>query len=325
MAALLSLVSHEYLIAGVPLIVLFFAVMGLPMMGLTFKETRSQIVDHGSQRYDLALLIRKLSSKSRLIEVALDLALIPMAYFGALLLRLDFHLSEHTVSATLGSLPWIIGITYAAFVSSSVYQSIWPHASFADALRLAQGALFAGIFLRLFSFVHPLQPSGSIVILFAILLFNLLLATRLSFRLLRQGVVFAARDKERVLIVGAGELAEAAARYQISRPARSSKLAGFVDDDKFKLGKLVCGWPVLGTLDDLDKIRAECTFSHLIIAANLSAERTALVCTFVEQHKVTAHRFSVALDDMKCALELVADNQTIQGITAANAALKSSL
>jgi FlaA1/EpsC-like NDP-sugar epimerase len=134
-------------------------------------------------------------------------------------------------------------------------------------IRFATGSVLAGIFVVLTSLVVPLELSGSIAVLYVILLLNLLVASRMSFRALRRGVALLASPDERVLIVGAGELAEAAARYLTTHRSRRFKLIGFVDDDSFTLGKLVHGRRVLGTLTDLERIYQTRQFSQVLVAA----------------------------------------------------------
>jgi FlaA1/EpsC-like NDP-sugar epimerase len=111
-------------------------------------------------------------------------------------------------------------------------------------------------------------PSRSITALYVILLFNLVVASRLSFRGLRKAVALLAARTDRVLIVGAGEMAEAAARYIVSSRSRNLRLVGFADDDNFKLGKFVHGYKVLGTIEELAKIHAGTEFNQILFAAS---------------------------------------------------------
>ena len=77
--------------------------------------------------------------------------------------------------------------TYASFLMAGVYRGIWRYASVSDVIRFANGSVLAGIFVRLFLWSMPLELSGSIAVLYVILLLNLLVASRLSFRALRMG------------------------------------------------------------------------------------------------------------------------------------------
>jgi FlaA1/EpsC-like NDP-sugar epimerase len=102
-----------------------------------------------------------------------------------------------------------------------------------------------------------------------------------------------------VLIVGAGEMAEAAARYIVSGRNQSLRIVGFADDDNFKLGKFVHGCKVLGTLEELAKIHAGTAFNQILVAAEaLTGERIALVWAFANTHHLAVRRFSIRLNEM---------------------------
>ena len=58
----------------------------------------------------------------------------------------------------------------------------------AELIRFANGSVLAGILMAVASLMVRLPISGSIVVLFVILLFNFLVATRMSFRALRTGI-----------------------------------------------------------------------------------------------------------------------------------------
>jgi FlaA1/EpsC-like NDP-sugar epimerase len=144
-------------------------------------------------------------------------------------------------------------------------------------------------------------------VLYVILLLNLLAASRMSFRALRRGVALLALPDERVLIVGAGELAEAAARYLTTHRSRRFKLIGFVDDDSFTLGKLVHGRRVLGTLTDLDRIYQTRGFSQVLVAAEtVPGDRMERLRQFAGRHQLSVRRFSIRLNELGPSAETAA-------------------
>jgi UDP-GlcNAc:undecaprenyl-phosphate GlcNAc-1-phosphate transferase len=301
-AVTLTRLPHAYLLATLPIIVLGFGVVGLFLIDLTF-DVNSPGVAYDNLRGP-ARFILTFSYKRRLAEAALDLALIPAAYFGAFLIRLDFRINDALMQAFIGTLPWVMGATFAAFLIAGIYRGIWRYASVSDVIRFANGSVLAGVFVVLISLVLPLELSGSIAVLYVILLLNLLVASRMSFRALRRGVALLALPDERVLIVGAGELAEAAARYLTTQRNRRFKLVGFVDDDSFTVGKLVHGQRVLGTLADLDRIYATNHFSQVLIAAEtIPGERMERLRQFANQLELSVQRFSIRLNDVGPSVE----------------------
>jgi UDP-GlcNAc:undecaprenyl-phosphate GlcNAc-1-phosphate transferase len=296
-AVVLTWLPHAYMLAVLPIVVLAFGVVGLFLIDLTF-DINSPGVAYDNLRGP-ARFILTFSYRRRLAEAALDLALIPAAYFGAFLIRLDFKITDPLMQAFIETLPWLMGATYAAFLIAGVYRGIWRYASVSDVVRFATGSVLAGIFVTVVSLMKPIELSGSIAVLYAILLLNLLVASRLSFRAFRWGVALFALPDERVLIVGAGELAEAAARYLTTNRSRRFKLVGFVDDDSFTVGKLVHGRRVLGTMADLDQIYAKKQFSQVLVATEaIPGDRMERLWQFASRLHVTVQRFSIRLNDL---------------------------
>ncbi|HJU27949.1 MAG TPA: hypothetical protein VJ718_02200, partial [Candidatus Binataceae bacterium] len=253
-AATLAALPHAYVVAILPAIAAIFALVGLFMIDLTF-DARAPGVAY-SYAQGTARHILSLSYKRRITEATLDAIIVTAAYFGAFLIRLDFTIDDGHVRPMLASLPFVLAASYAGFLCAGVYRGIWRYAGMSDVMRFVNGAGLAGILVVAASMFAPISLSGSIVVLFVILLMNMLVASRLSFRALRKAIALLAAPGERVLIVGAGQVAETAARHITSGRGRALTLVGYVDDDRFKLGKIMHGREVLGTLDDLEELHS---------------------------------------------------------------------
>jgi UDP-GlcNAc:undecaprenyl-phosphate/decaprenyl-phosphate GlcNAc-1-phosphate transferase len=312
-AVVLTVLPHAYLLATLPIIVVAFALVALFMIDLTF-DSDSPGTACGYQQ-GVARFILTYSYKRRLAEALLDAALIPAAYFGAFLIRLDFFIDDGRMSALMQSVPWVMGITYVAFVVAGIYRGIWRYASVSDVMRFANGAVLAGTLVVVASLAVPIALSGSIAVLYVILLFNLLVASRMSFRALRKGVALLAAPHDRVLIVGAGELAEAAARYITAVRGRRFKLIGFVDDDSFTHGKLVHGRRVMGTLNDLDRIFETNQISQMLVATDLiPRERLTLLWDFASRRRLPMRRFSIRLNEIGAAVDALIEGEGVSPI-----------
>ncbi len=295
-----TLLSHAYLLSALPFLVAVIGVTGMFMIDLTF-DGRAPGVAYGYVQ-GVARYVLSLAYKRRLAEAMLDLALIPAAYFGAYLLRRDFMIDDALVGSMIRSTPTLMVTTYAAFGLAGVYRGIWRYAGLADIIRFANGALLAGVLLTIASLFMRLELSGSIIVLYVVLLFNLLVFTRLSFQALRRAIAVFALPTERVLIVGAGRMGEAAVHYIFSGSDRRTRLVGFVDDDAFKEGKLVHGHCVLGPLDELARIYAGTGFHRILIAADeIGEERLALVAAFAQTRHLPVERFSIGVSQFVAA------------------------
>ncbi len=271
------------------------------MIDLTF-EGRAPGVAFGYLQ-GLARSILSLGYKRRLPEAMLDFALIPAAYFGACLLRRDFKINDTLVVSMMRSTPVFFVATYLAFGLTGVYRGIWRYAGIADLLRFANASLLAGVLVAIASLFIRLEVSGSVAVLYVVLLFNLLVFTRMSFQIQRRALAMVALPTERVLIVGAGRMGEAAVRYIFSGNDRRVRLIGFVDDDAFKEGKLVHGHQVLGRLDDLPRIHTTTGFHWILIAADaISQDRLAMVKAFADANHLPLQRLSIEVNEFVLAV-----------------------
>jgi len=296
LAAGQTLLSHAYLLSALPFVVAGIGVIGLFMIDLTFEGIAPG--DPLGYSRGLGGSILRLAYKRRLPEAVLDFALIPAAYFGACLLRRDFKINDALVHSMMGSVPVFFVATYIAFALTGVYRGIWRYAGIADLIRFANGSLLAGLLVAIATLFMRLEVSGSVAVLYVVLLFNLLVFTRMSFQIQRSALAMVAPSTERVLIVGAGRMGEAAVRYIFSANDRRVRLIGFVDDDAFKEGKMVHGHHVLGTLDDLPRIHATTKFHWILIATDAVAEdRLSMVKAFADTNHLPLQRLSIEMNE----------------------------
>jgi len=301
LAAGQTLLSHAYLLSALPFVVGGIGVIGLFMIDLTF-EGRAPGMAFGYLQ-GLARSVLSLGYKRRLPEAVLDFALIPAAYFGACLLRRDFKINDTLVVSMMRSTPVFFVATYTAFALTGIYRGIWRYAGIADLIRFANASLLAGVLVGIASLFIRLEVSGSVAVLYVVLLFNLLVFTRMSFQIQRRALAMVALPTERVLIVGAGRMGEAAVRYIFSGNDRRVRLIGFVDDDAFKEGKLVHGHQVLGPLDDLPRIHTTTGFQRILIAADgIGQDRLAMVKAFADAHHLPLQRLSIEVNEFVPAI-----------------------
>jgi UDP-GlcNAc:undecaprenyl-phosphate GlcNAc-1-phosphate transferase len=288
-----SVAPHAYLVLALPFVLLPPALIALFMMDLTFDSIPPGAAYGTVPR--VARLILHTGYKLRVVEGSLDVVLIAAAYFGAFLIRMDFAVPPQLTGTLIRSLPWVFAATYPAFIITGVYRGMWRYTGLADAVRFANGALMASVGVLLLSLFVRLPFTGSTTLIFTMLLFNLLVASRMSFRLLRKASARLAIPITRVLIVGAGRLGAAAGKHLDGGHDRQVCLMGFVDDDVFKHGKLVAGSPVMGSLQDLDRIYQSSPFNQIVIAAErLEDHRLDLVWSFAGRNSVPVRRFSLA-------------------------------
>lgn len=291
-----NLMSHELVIAALPWFALAAAVLAFFMIDLTFDASSP------AEAYDylpkFARMAISLAYRRRFAEAAMDVVLMTAAYFGACALRLDFKIDHAVLASMLRGLPWVVLLTYPAFLAAGVYRGIWRHAGFTDSLRFAAGSVFAGVLVAIGSHFLPIRHSGSIAVLYALLLVNLLVATRMSFQMLRNLIGRLAMVTERVLVVGAGELGTAAAEFVVNARRSSARVVGFLDGDEFKRGKIVHGEEVLGAPGDIERVHKLVPFTEIVVADDgLASEQFQMVHRFARMHQIPVRRFSMQLND----------------------------
>jgi UDP-GlcNAc:undecaprenyl-phosphate/decaprenyl-phosphate GlcNAc-1-phosphate transferase len=291
-----TVMPHIYLIATLPMIMTALAPYALFLVDLTFEIRAPGITYHRVGR--LAKVILSISYRMRIVDIALDATMAAAAYFAVAIMNVA--VSDGLVSKVLNGLPWVLVASCPAFFVTGVYRGLWRYAGFVDAVRFGKGAALAGSLVLVGSIARliPITPSGAA--LFSILLLDLLLASRFSFRLMRKVLVAVTSPVNRVLIVGAGRTGDAAVRDITTRTEHSARIIGFVDDDMFKHGKLIEGLPVLGTIENLAKIYSAHKFDEIVIAANRIDEfRLNIVRAFTAEHQLRLFQYSVKFSEVE--------------------------
>lgn len=187
-----------------------------------------------------------------------DLAAVPVAWFGAYLLRYNLHpFSIHLFTQESWSALFIFSlIQVSTYYYFKVYRGLWRFSSIQDLTRIIQSVSFATLLaipalyqMSLLQFVPR-----SVLPLYAIMVITLQCMGRLLARLHFDAQKRAAQDApgQRVLVIGAG-----AAGESLLRDLKRSKqyhVVGLLDDDTSTHHKEIHGVGVLGAIKDIGKI-----------------------------------------------------------------------
>jgi UDP-GlcNAc:undecaprenyl-phosphate/decaprenyl-phosphate GlcNAc-1-phosphate transferase len=291
-----TMMPHAYLVVTLPVAGIAFAPYTLFLMDLTFDRKSPGATYSSVPR--LARMILSLGYWLRLADLLLDLSLAVTSYFLIFLLWTNFRITDEMIGHLLHGLPWVLVASCSAFFISGIYRGMWRYMGFADVVRYGYAATVAGVLVIVASawgFVPLTLASG---ILFSILLFDLLFATRLAFQLIRKVILAVAIPDRRILVVGAARTGEAVARECETARTRT-RLVGFVDDDVFKHGKRLGGIRVLGSLDAVSEIYASTPFDEIVIAVReISESRVAFLREFAHGKQLRIYRYSSELDDL---------------------------
>ena len=185
-----------------------------------------------------------------------DIVMVIVAYFVALWIRLDFSLRDISYFRHLVELIPIIVIAYfASFKILRVDKTLWSSPSVDEALRVSLASVlgFAVVFVFC-EFITPIHLPLSVHFIALMLVVLSMVLVRFSYRIYRLMISLNSNNSEHskcTLIVGAGEAGTMLLKEILQNRKFNNKVIGFVDDDPYKVGKLVMGVPVLGKSEDV--------------------------------------------------------------------------
>ena len=199
----------------------------------------------------------------------LDTLLVNFSFFLSLLVRFGAGYTEYSYLYSQNFI--IITIAYLFFaLIFRLYDTIWRYISIKEAITIGITMVLTvfSVFVWIHLFKRHTLPR-TIMFLFSYFMLTFLIGDKLLWRyyyFYRTKVKYSKeKAKKRVLIVGAGDAGEVISREIIKR-SDLGYLAGFIDDDKEKLGKTIHGKKVLGTTGDIEKVIKRNKVDSIIIA-----------------------------------------------------------
>ena len=226
----------------------------------------------------------------------MQLAIVAAANAAAFALRFDANPPAWAVTAWLQTLPWLLVVRALAFRSFGLYRDIWGYTGLYDVIAILKAVTLSSvIFVALAT--SPLGPPvypRSVFIIDAIVVAAALAASRVSRPLLAELVApwlrrggSAPASAKRLLIVGAGAVAEMLVREMRLRPDYGYEPIGLVSDDDATTGHRIHGVPVLGSRQELAGILVTHK-PHEILIAIPDADPTVLrsIVRAVEQQNI---------------------------------------
>lgn len=215
-----------------------------------------------------------------LIEVAVDAALIVASLYAAYLVVVTGNgtmTQRYAVGLTVGV---VLFARYVAFIVLRLYRAVWRYAGARDALAIAAAVVFsegaAYLFLTTFGDLRDLPRS--IFAVDALIAVPLIGASRFAERAL-VGTIAALKGRgtrRRTLIVGAGSSGRSMLRELREQPGE--QVIGFLDDDPGLRGRRLQGVPVLGGIDEIERVLALAQPEAVLVTiAGASRERLDLV------------------------------------------------
>ena len=182
-------------------------------------------------------MIRKLIN-NRALAIFHDLAMIPVAWFGAYWLRFNLGvIPGEYLSAAIEILAIVVVIQAIAFRYYGLYRGVWRFASVPDLIRICKAVLMGMAFSAVTIFLVTRMEGipRSVFPLYGLLLIALLGSSRLLVRWSKDRGIYTG-ECEKLLIVGAGKAGEMLVRDLLRNREECYQPVGFVDDKIAKQG-----------------------------------------------------------------------------------------
>jgi FlaA1/EpsC-like NDP-sugar epimerase len=234
----------------------------------------------------MSSLVRKFvgAFHPRLAVVAHDLVMVWLAWFATNWLRFNLLPYPPPVPIFSTELPLVLAAQGLILWWTGLYRGLWRFASLPDLWNIARAGVLGSlsIALGLFLISRLEGVPRSVLVVYPLALVVLLGAPRLLYRYWKDSRLDLQRSTpmQRVLILGAGRAGEALAR-DLKRESHY-RTVGYVDDNRALRGAKVQGVPVLGTLEDLERVAREVAAQMLLIAMpsanNAQMQRVVEVC-----------------------------------------------
>ena len=199
----------------------------------------------------------------------LDMILIGLSYWGAVVLKYDSTWTVATKAWHLAAFPVVLGIQFFAFYVCGLYRGVWRAANVADVMRIvlavASGGALAQIICQL-----SIPPEGNLTFfcIDVLLLGSLVTCSRNIYSILEYTKALTFHHHRVGIIYGAGRNGQLLLRAFSQDPALRIRPIGFLDDDPSLQGRLINNIPVLGSCKDLASILEANPFTTLIISSD---------------------------------------------------------
>jgi len=238
----------------------------------------------------------------RILRVFVDMAIISFSYYFAFLLRYegDFALVKNYYLSTL---PLVLVTKTIIFHFAGLYRGAWRHTNINDLMKMVKAVISGCIASALLLWIIPgfgITSRAALIIDFNLLLF-FVIGSRSSFRILEHLQATKNHLQGRnVLIYGVGKGGVNALQEFLGNSRLGLKPVGFIDDDLRNQGKQVNGYPVLGTIDSIEKILERNSVSEVIITSDRipkeKLDRLSMICN---SHNIFLRRFQTRLEEIR--------------------------
>jgi FlaA1/EpsC-like NDP-sugar epimerase len=212
--------------------------------------------------------------RARLPALGISLAVLAvsgLSWIAAFWLRFDAAIPATSLVPMMQALPLVLLVKGIVLWISGVFRIVWAYVGIADLLTLvrASAVLLVSSFGILMAFVPERLAPRSIAVLDGVLTFLGTAGVFVAFRSLREARRAkdqAAKPRDRVVIVGAGDAGDILLRELQWKFGQTHQVVGFLDDAPEKQGARLRGVPVLGTTGDIESLAVRHRIAQILVA-----------------------------------------------------------
>ena len=233
--------------------------------------------------------------------ILFDVVLIVAAYYTAYLLRFDGSFKSAEIRLFFSSVVELLVIKLVVFLVLGSYRRWWQYFGLKDAFRIGWASVLASLVaIAYFSIGYRFNGFSRVVFILDFLVFTLLaLAFRFSFRLFD---TFApGNHKTNVLIYGANDEGESALHLVTKR--YSLRVIGFLDGDEAKKNILIHSVPVVGGLQDLEKLVNRWNVQAVLLTPSATVELQNRLQSVCQGLGIGLKRLHLELEDLEKAAD----------------------
>jgi UDP-GlcNAc:undecaprenyl-phosphate/decaprenyl-phosphate GlcNAc-1-phosphate transferase len=246
-------------------------------------------------------LVSDLTYKYRLYEVALDAAVIAVAYYGAFRIRFQEPQFSAFLSPFLESFPIVVGCQIAGLSLSGKYRQVWRHFGAAELMYILRGIVFgvAGSVI-LMVYLYRFEGFSRLVFLIdGVVLSFLLVGSRVAIGYVDDYLRRERTRGHRTLIFGAGRGGALLLRELLQNRDLGLTPVGFLDDDARKHRLKIDGLPVLGGVGTVAEIIDRLEIEQIVIGIrDLPQPQLARLLDACRNHDVLVRRMHLSLEDV---------------------------
>ncbi|MFP3156563.1 polysaccharide biosynthesis protein [Lachnospiraceae bacterium ZAX-1] len=189
----------------------------------------------------------------------------------ALLLRFELryeNIPKNYINDLRRYIVIIILLTVIIFYFFHLYSSLWAYAGGTEGVNIIAGSFTAALMQILVMTFSNIRMPRSYYVLYAMLLFLFVVASRYSYRLFR-GFLSLQSSKGmpvNVMVIGAGVAGNALIKEIRNSEHIHKRVVCVVDDDKGKIGNYIHGIKIVGDKDSIVKMAKQYKVHEIIVA-----------------------------------------------------------